>query len=372
MKKHLLLLLAIAIVFILAGCPKLKEELISINYTSPSNGATGIGLDVVLTWTANNATSFDVYFGTNSNPPLVATNQTAMTYSPAGLNSGTTYYWKVVAKGASQEKEGPVWSFTTLTDLPDELEGFVFVERGTFWMGDEHEDLWESCRPVHKVTLTYDFLIGKFQATFDEYDAFCDDTGRTKPYDMDWGRGPRPVINVSWWDAIAYCNWLSKKEGLPRAYDDEGNFLDGNGSITTDPSKVVGYRLPTEAEWEFAARGRTNQPPYKYAGSSNVDEVAWYWENSQGKTWTVGLKEPNAIGLYDMSGNVWEWCSDWFATYNSIAKTNPYNATPAWGRVMRGGSWLNFASLVRVAYRSSSGPSLTFNNLGFRITRTVP
>ncbi|WP_367362806.1 formylglycine-generating enzyme family protein [Mesotoga sp.] len=190
----------------------------------------------------------------------------------------------------------------------------VFVAKGSFTMGDTWGDGWYDEKPTHKVTFTYDFYIGKYETTFDEYDAFCEAIGRSKPRDRGWGRGQRPVIRVSWWDAIAYCNWLSKKEGLPKAYDSNGNLLDKDGRVTTDPSKVVGYRLPTEAEWEYAARGGNKSKGYKYAGSDNEDEVAWYWQNSGDKyltgdwdddtikenncrTQELGKKAPNELGM---------------------------------------------------------------------------
>ncbi len=125
----------------------------------------------------------------------------------------------------------------------------ALVEKGSFTMGDTWGGGDSDEKPTHKVTFTYDFYIGKYEVTFDEYDAFCEATGRSKRSDSGWGRGNRPVINVSWWDAIEYCNWLSEKENLPKAYDSKGNLLDKDGRVTTDPSKVVGYRLPTEAEW---------------------------------------------------------------------------------------------------------------------------
>ena len=141
-------------------------------------------------------------------------------------------------------------------------------------------DLWSSTRPAHKVTLTYSFYMNKYEVTFDEYDAFCEATGRTKPYDSGWGRGTRPVMNVSWNDAIAYCNRLSEMENLPKAYYENGSFLDKDGIITSDPSRVVGYRLPTEAEWEYAARGGKLSKGFRYSGSNSADEVAWYLYNS--------------------------------------------------------------------------------------------
>jgi len=247
----------------------------------------------------------------------------------------------------------------------------VFVERGSFTMGDTWGGGDSDEKPTHKVTFTYNFYIGKYETTFDEYDAFCEATGKSSPDDENWGRGTRPVINVSWWDAIAYCNWLSEKEKLPKAYDSNGNLLDKNGSITTDPSKVVGYRLPTEAEWEYAARGGKYNSPYKYSGSDNVSDVAWYYSNSGNKTYEVGTKAPNDLGIHDMSGNVWEWCSDWYGNYSNSPQTNPYNNSGSY-RVFRGGSWLSSASPTRVASRDDYSPTSTYYYLGFRITRTVP
>ena len=246
----------------------------------------------------------------------------------------------------------------------------VLVEGGTFTMGDT--DGASDEKPTHKVTFTYNFYIGKYEVTFDEYDAFCSATGKSKPNDQGWGRGSRPVINVTWWDAIDYCNWLSEKEKLPKAYDSNGNLLDKDGRVTTDITKVLGYRLPTEAEWEFAARGGNKSRGYQYAGSSTVGDVAWYDSNSGGKTQEVGKKAPNELGIYDMSGNVWEWCSDWYGNYSSSAQTNPYNSTAGSYRVYRGGSWRNFATSTRVAFRGGDSPTAANYRLGFRIARTVP
>ena len=248
----------------------------------------------------------------------------------------------------------------------------VLVEGGTFTMGDTWGGGDSDERPTHKVTFTYDFYIGKYEVTFDEYDAFCNATGKSKASDSGWGRGTRPVINVTWWDAIDYCNWLSEKEKLPKAYDSDGNLLDKDGRITIDPSKVVGYRLPTEAEWEYAAKGGNKSEGYKYSGSDNVSDVAWYSSNSGSKTQEVGKKAPNELGLYDMSGNVWEWCSDWYGSYSSSAQTNPYNSTAGSRRVVRGGSLDYNASNTRVAVRYGDSPTFTFYFLGFRICRTVP
>jgi len=250
------------------------------------------------------------------------------------------------------------------------VDNLVLVENGSFTMGDSWGDGDNDEKPTHKVTFTYDFWIGKYEVTFEEYDKFREETGKSKPDDEGWGRGQRPVINVSWWDAIAYCNWLSEKEGIPKAYDSNGNLLDENGNMTTDPSEVVGYRLPTEAEWEYAARGGKYSNGYKYSGSDNQDEVAWYGGNSGGKSHEVGTKKPNELGIYDMSGNVWEWCSDFYGSYSSSSQTNPYSNNGS-NQVIRGGGWYSDTRSVCVANRLSYSPSSAGSNLGFRICRTA-
>ncbi len=330
---------------------------------------------VTLSWDSydpdGDTMTYDVYFDTNVNPTTkVSTNQTENTLIRSNLSYDTTYYWKVVVKDSKgATTEGPVWRFI-IQELP--LPQMVLVEKGSFTMGDTWGDGYDNEKPTHEVNLTYDFYIGKYETTFNEYDAFCSATGRIKPEDEDWGRGTRPVIKVSWNDAIAYCNWLSEKEGLPKGYDDDGNLLDKDGMITTDPSKVVGYRLPTEAEWEYAARGGNKSDNYRYSGSDDVDEVAWYYSNSRRNTQEVGNKAPNELGIYDMSGNVWEWCSDWYGNYSRYAQTNPYNSTVGSDRVYRGGGWNNLATLTRVANRNYDSPTVTSSGLGFRICRTVP
>ena len=345
---------------------------------SPSDKATNQPLAVTLSWECNDpdgdSLTYDVYFGTSSNPPKVSANQSGKTLNRSNLSAETTYYWKVTAKdsnGATTER--PIWSFSTHIDLilytpSTVVPQMILVEKGSFTMGDTWGYGYYNEKPTPKVTLTYNFYIGKYEVTFDKYDAFCEATDRSKPDDSGWGRGTRPVINVTWWDAIDYCNWLNEKEKLPKAYDSKGNLLDKDGRVTTDPSKVVGYRLPTEAEWEYAARGGNKSKGYKYSGSDNVSDVAWY---SGSKTQEVGKKAPNELGIYDMSGNVYEWCSDWYDSYSFWAKTNPYNNSGS-DRVLRGGSWYNVAANVRVAYRDSVSPTYTNYSLGFRICRTVP
>jgi formylglycine-generating enzyme required for sulfatase activity len=259
----------------------------------------------------------------------------------------------------------------------------VRVEGGTFQMGDEVGDLpsWApSALPVHTVTLTYDYWIGTNEVTFAEYDAFCDATDRGKPDDEGWGRVTRPVINVWWWDAIAYCNWLSEQNGLPVAYKllgepNEGSLLDAEGNVTEDITRVVGYRLPTEAEWEYAASGGHEAlpipPRFLYAGSDDIDEVAWYRSNSAERSQPVGSKQANLLGLYDMSGNVREWCHDMYENYTSEPQINPIGPSTGYDRVVRGGCWNSGTLFSRVTFRLLSIPDFRYSYSGFRLSRTV-
>jgi len=267
----------------------------------------------------------------------------------------------------------------------------VKVKGGKFRMGSNKGSSYE--KPVHTVILTYDYWIGKYAVTFAEYDTYCAAMGLEKPYDEGWGRWTRPVINVSWLDAIGYCNWLSECEELAKAYDNDGNLLDTSGTVTTDITQVEGYRLLTEAEWEYAARGGQKSKRYKYSGSNVLNKVGWYWQNSGDKwlmgidsNWSkgkidanknkahpVGQKKPNELGLYDLSGNVWEWCQDSFDSYNYVVmkKENPIVLSSGRSRMCRGGSWGFNAQSSRVSARHEEISTRSYNYLGFRLARTV-
>jgi len=239
---------------------------------------------------------------------------------------------------------------------------FILVEGGTFSMGSTSGDNIDE-QPVHSVTVN-GFYMSKYEVTFEQYDRFCNDTGISKPDDDGWGRGTMPVINVSWYDAVEYCNWLSEKEGLTPCYS-------GRGETISCDFSANGYRLPTEAEWEFASRGGNNSRGYKYAGSDDPDAVAWYWDNSSSKTHPVGEKDPNELSLYDMSGNVYEWCWDWYEYYDNSPLVDPEGPSTGSLRVLRSGSWRHRAKFIYSARRSNYYPVQREYSIGFRLVRTI-
>ncbi|MBW7872831.1 MAG: formylglycine-generating enzyme family protein [Ignavibacteria bacterium] len=235
----------------------------------------------------------------------------------------------------------------------------VFVQGGTFTMGctsEQGNDCYSDEKPSHQVTLS-DFYIGKYEVTQELWESVM---GSNPSY---FKGSKRPVESVSWYEAVEFCNRLSDKEGLQRAYS-------GSGANITCDFNANGYRLPTEAEWEYAARGGKQTKNYKYSGSDNTGAVAWYDGNSGDKTHAVGLKQPNEIGIYDMSGNVWEWCWDWYGDYTSPSQTNPKGPSSGEYRVLRGGGWIIYARYCRVALRVSGMPDGRSSSNGFRLART--
>ncbi len=268
----------------------------------------------------------------------------------------------------------------------------VFIRGGTFRMGctSEQWDCGSYESPTFEATVS-DFYLGRYEVTFKEYDAFCAATGREKPYDEGWGRGKRPVMNVSWYDAVEYCNWLSEQHGLTPYYAIDKSRKDPNNDYRYDDLKWLvtprvggnGYRLPTEAEWEYAARGGGKSVLFGN-GKNVADPLEINFDGREqykkaysvagvyrDKTVPVGsLNSPNGLGLHDMSGNVYEWCWDWFGDYSSSSKTNPRGPERGSFRVNRGGSWSNAPRLCRVADRSYSTPSNRNYFVGFRLARS--
>jgi len=224
------------------------------------------------------------------------------------------------------------------------------IPGGTFDMGSE----------TRKVTITA-FRMAQTETTWWQYLLFWKATKRDEPETPGWGRqGDNPVVNVSWYDAVEYANWLSNREGLQKA-------IAGADDTPYTIELRAGYRLPTEAEWEYAARAGKNT---LYAGGDDIDEVAWYYDNSGNRSRPVRGKARNAFGLYDMSGNVWEWCWDWYGDYPSEAQVDPVGPDGGVNRVNRGGGWINDAVLCRSASRGHWFPSNRANGVGFRLVRS--
>ncbi len=229
----------------------------------------------------------------------------------------------------------------------------IFVKGGAFKMGSKKGDYDE--KPVHQVVLS-NYYIGKFEITVKQYREFCNATGKKMPpmpteewyeeHDQaeKWvWKDNNPIAKINWHNATAYCKWLSKETGK-------------------------NYSLPTEAQWEYAAKGGNKSKNNLYSGSDNINEVAWYDETTYEKgTRPVGRLKPNEIGIYDMSGNVWEWCKDNYARYKSGTQKNPKGPEKTNFRVIRGGSWYYVGEMTKVTTRDGPYPHYSNFNYGFRV-----
>ena len=213
----------------------------------------------------------------------------------------------------------------------------VRVEAGTFTMGATYEmkKPWEDEKPTHQVTLTNDYYIGKYEVTQALWQAVMGNNPSEFKGDN------LPVEQVSWDDCQEFISQLNRITGKT-------------------------FRLPTEAEWEYAARGGKKSRGYQYSGSNNISDVAWYTDNSGSKTHAVGSKQENELGIYDMSGNVWEWCQDWYGTYSSSSQVDPTGAASGSRRVFRGGSWRITAWYCRSSCRDILTPDYRYA-LGLRL-----
>ena len=297
-----------------------------------------------------------------------------------------------VTKEATKETKGSkervctVCNYEDVVDIAKIPEDFVLIPAGTFQMGSNEGN--SDNKPVHEVTITKSFYMGKYEVTQAEYEKYCS-YGSSSP-SSSYGDGDNyPAYYVSWYDALVYCNKRSMAEELTPCYSISGSTdTETWGTVPTSSNNTWnavicnwnanGYRLPTEAEWEYAARAGDNTvDSLTYSGTSDVNklgEYAWYNSNSNNKTHEVGTKKANGFGLYDMSGNVWEWCWNW-CTHSYDAETeggsDPTGASAGSYRVLRGGCWYRSSGCCVVSYRSDyDGPNNRNTDYGFRVVRS--
>jgi formylglycine-generating enzyme required for sulfatase activity len=306
----------------------------SLSGTITSGGAGLSGVTVSLTGassaTATTDASGNYSFSNLANGAYTVTpSRTGYLFTPASKS--------VTISGADVLS----CNFTAAATITDPTTGMVLVKvaGGTYTMGDTFGDGDGNERPTHEVTLD-DFYIGRYEVTQAQWEAVM---GSNPSYFTSCGANC-PVEEVSWNDVQTFITNLNQMRGTQ-------------------------YRLPTEAEWEYAARsgGRSE----RYSGGADVNAVAWYWENSGSTTHPVGGKQANGLGLYDMSGNVWEWVNDWYGSYNGALQTNPTGPSTGSNRVLRGGSWSYDAIYVRASSRDYDYPDSRDYVLGFRLAAPV-
>lgn len=331
------------------------------NLWSPANQTISQPLTIDFNWSpVNGASKYQLKISTDSafatrfysDSTLKATTQQV-----GGFIYYTTYYWRVRAKNGDKWTEySDTHSFRT---VPFSM---ITIPAGTFVMGDPYGEGRVNEHPTHSVTLS-SFSISSMEVSQRMYQMFTGTNPSTFPGTL------YPVHMVSWYDAIDYCNKLSIAEGLPPCYSINGNTAPGSwigGTIVM--SKTGGYRLPTEAEWEYAASAGGN----KYSGTISSTEAinyVWFYTEPQSCIHQVGIKLPNSYGLYDMCGNITEWCWDWYSDYTADAQTNPTGAATGTLRIAKGGAWYSAIELCRIYYRYSYAPGTKDKYVGFRVAR---
>jgi len=224
-----------------------------------------------------------------------------------------------------------------------DIPKMVSVPGGTFLMGDSLSVDRHNTQKAHLVTLDA-FAIGETPVTVAQWKFYCEQTNREMPAPPAWGwQDDHPMVNVTWAEAVRYTDWLSFHTG-----------------------RIC--RLPTEAEWEYAAKEAGKLEPHRHSGNADLPELGWFLDNCpDGGTKPVARKKPNALGLFDMSGNVWEWCRDWHHWYPAQAVENPNGPPSGMFKVVRGGSWYNTDRFCRVGHRGKQRSANRLDYIGFRV-----
>ena len=333
MKRKILqfIILLLLLFFALFACKKEPVDGISLDKTL----MVSVGETATLTVTFIPANATNKKISWKSSDPNVATVENGKVIGIAVGNA------KITATSHDGGRSAQCIVYVTQPIEPE----LVWVEGGTFTMGctnEQGDDCLYDESPNHKVTVS-SFYMGKYEVTQKEWVAAM---GTNPSYpEAAYSGENKPVHLVSWTDVQGYITILNAYTGK-------------------------NYRLPTEAEWEFAARGGNKSEGYKYSGSNNINDITWYYPNNNNMILNnlnpVGEKAPNEIGIFDMSGSVWEYCSDWYGNYTPESQINPTGPEKGNGRVARGGAWYNTLNFMRVSYRYSSLPDIKYTS-GFRL-----
>jgi len=328
MKKNLLKLILVTVVLIALAATCNKEKYVTHVTISPITLTLAVGETATLTATVHPPEAI------NKNVSWATNNEEVVTIENGSLVAIT----EGVAIITVTTEDGNHTAHCTVIVIHPGESVMVMVESGTFTMGcSDNENPMHTVyeRPVHEVTVNA-FKIAKYQVTQKQWKAIMGDNPSYFKGDY------LPVENVSWHDVQTFIGKLNEATGKK-------------------------YRLPTEAEWEFAARGGNKSLGYKYCGNNELDLAGWYTFNSENMTHPIGEKTPNELGIYDMSGNVWEWCSDWASEYSNQPQTNPQGPETGTCKVVRGGSYGADYLKCRVSFRSAINPDESCNETGFRI-----
>ena len=369
MKKIIIILMLAFVLTVLSAVdPVITNPIVS----QSTDGTKIVTITYDLAYDGSADLYVDLYLSTDSG---VTFSDTKMESNLTGdFGEGVEVGAKTVTWDISSEVayEASTYRIKLIADesAPPFQDDFINIPTGSFTMGRTTGSGDSDELPTHIVYLS-GYYVSKYEVTQSEWTAVMGSNPSA------WsGKGDNyPVNQVNWYNSLKYCNKLSISVGLTPVYSvDEDTNTDNWGSTFTPTQDLSanGYRLLTEAEWEYAARGATNDPDYLYSGSDTIGDVAWYsGTNSPYGCKPVGTKDPNALGIYDMSGNLNEWCWDYNGSYSSSEQTNPTGPESGTVRLIRGGYWRDSVTRCRVANRNTNGAEYGSGYIGIRLGRTA-